>query len=650
MNNRGIQMRNLLITILSTALLLSACSKVDSEKQIQLNEAADSAKKETQESVLDPKKEAFTQAGFPSQVFWGDTHLHTSDSPDAFGFGARLDSEDAFRFARGEKVTSTLGIEAQLKRPLDFLVIADHAVALGLSREIYEGNPTLLSDPTIKRWSEMMNESIQKGTEATGEMIRGHSTGTNPEMLTDPKIMGPIAKSAWTKHGLVVDEFNQPGKFTAFVGYEFTPGPNGDNLHRVVMFRDGAEKTNTIMPFNSVISQNPENLWKALSSYEKSTGGQALAIPHNSNLSNGRMFAFNDFEGNKIDADYANRRARWEPLVEVTQIKGDSESHPFLSPNDEFSDYGDRGWDKANLDMSGLKTDDMLAADYVREALKSGLKIENMTGVNPFKFGMIGSTDSHTGLATADSDNFFGKHTGVEPSAKRAMYRDSLAGGDLRIGWNYLASGYAAVWAKDNTRESIFDAMLRKEVYGTTGPRIQLRFFGGYDFSQDDVSDIAKNGYAKGVPMGGDLSASKKAPTFLLSTMKDPDGANLDRIQIVKGWLDSEGNVQEKVYDVAWSDDRKVDTNGKVPPVGNTVDLSIPTYENSIGAAQFNNVWTDPDFNPALPAFYYVRVIEIPTPRWVAYDIVRYGAKVGEDANLISQERAYSSPIWYTPE
>lgn len=590
----------------------------------------------------------------PSKVFWGDTHLHTADSPDAFGFGARLGPEDALRFARGEQVTSTSGVNARLERPLDFLVIADHAVGLGVSREIFEGNSELLDDPRIKRWHDMMHEGGETAQEVTREMIDGHLAGTNPAALSDPEVMGPIVQNIWQARGHIVERYNEPGEFTAFIGYEFTPTPQGDNLHRVVVYRDGADKTNAIMPFSSAMSEDPEDLWAALDQYEKNTGGQALAIPHNSNVSNGRMFAFADFEGEPIDAHYARNRIRWEPLVEVTQIKGDSESHPYLSPNDEFAGYGDAGWDRGNLNLSGLKTDDMLAGDYVREALKRGLAIEASTGVNPYKLGMIGSTDSHTGLATADSDNYFGKHTGVEPRAGRATYEDPLAGRGLRIGWHYLAAGYAAVWASQNTREAIFDAMMRKEVYATTGPRIMLRFFGGWQFAKEDAgtADIAESGYTKGVPMGADLPAmgDHETPTFLVSALMDPDGANLDRVQIVKGWIEADGALHERVYDVAWSDDRVPGDNGKLPHVGNTVDLSVPSWSNTIGAPELKAAWVDPEFDPQVSAFYYVRVIEIPTPRWTAYDAIRYGAKIPEGAQLVTTERAYSSPIWYSPD
>ncbi|WP_371395893.1 DUF3604 domain-containing protein [Fretibacter rubidus] len=588
------------------------------------------------------------------QLLWGDTHLHTTNSADAFAFGARLTPEDALRFARGQQVISTTGIPAVLDRPLDFLMIADHGEGLGISRQIMEGNPALMTDPTVARWSGMMQEGGDASAQAAMELISRFAAGKMPEVLRDRAVVGPIFRSVWEAHNKTVDSYNEPGAFTAFIGYEYTALDIGDNLHRVVMFRDGADKANQVLPFPATVSINPEDLWNALSAYETKTGGQILAIPHNSNLSNGQMFAFSDIEGNPIDADYAAKSARWEPVVEVTQIKGDSESHPFLSPNDEFASYGDAGWELGNLDMSGRKTPDMFAGEYVREALKRGLELENKTGINPFKYGLIGSTNSHTALATGDESNFFGKHSDGEPSAERASKGDGLSEVS-RMGWHYLAGGYAAVWAKSNTREDIFDAIMAKEVYATTGPRIALRMFGSWEFSDTDAqaSNFVDIGYEKGVPMGGDLSNPQdknKAPTFLINALKDPIGANLDRVQVIKGWRDKDGALQEKIYDVAWSDDRTFDASGKLPAVGNSVDLSSPSFENSIGDAELRTVWTDPDFDPDVPAFYYTRAIEIPTPRWNAYDAVRYGAKMPEGAVMVTQERAYSSPIWYHPK
>jgi hypothetical protein len=364
------------------------------------------------------------------------------------------------------------------------------------------------------------------------------------------------------------------------------------------------------------------------------------------------MFQMTGPGGGPMTAAYARRRAAREPIVEATQIKGDSESHPFLSPNDEFADFGDAGWELGNLTMEHKKTPDMLAGDYVREALKRGLAIEQKTGVNPYKLGMIGSTDSHTALATADEDNFFGKHSGGEPSKERPSQAQNLGPNAGRFGWQYLAGGYAAVWAKANTRGAIFDAMAKREVYATTGPRMVVRIFGGWDFTDADwKTNWVKAGYARGVPMGGDLKGGKGAPKFLISALKDPMGANLDRVQMVKGWVDASGKMHEKIFNVVWSDAAKRKPIGdKLPPVGDTVDLKTATYKNTIGAAELRTLWSDPEFDPKIRSFYYLRVMEIPTPRWPVFDALRYGAKIPAGARLKDQERAYTSPIWYTPK
>jgi len=338
-------------------------------------------------------------------------------------------------------------------------------------------------------------------------------------------------------------------------------------------------------------------------------------------------------------------------MYEVTQIKGDGEAHPLLSPDDAFADY--ETWDAGNLDLSEAKTDDMLQYEYAREALKNGLMLEKKLGTNPYKFGLIGSTDSHTALATAEEENFFGKATNAEPSPKRMMHPFSKTDQGAFEGYQLVASGYTGVWARENTRTAIWDAMNRKEVYGTTGPRIMVRFFGGWDYTDEDLNSRAPafRGYEKGVPMGGDLRANRSggAPTFMVYALRDAIGANLDRIQIVKGWLDAKGKTHEKVYDVAWSGGREMDANGVLPPVGNTVDVASANWTNTIGASELATVWTDPDFDPKQSAFYYARVLEIPTPRWVVYDAFRYGVEIPEGAETIHQERAYTAPIWFTP-
>jgi len=430
----------------------------------------------------------------------------------------------------------------------------------------------------------------------------------------------------------------------------------GNNLHRNVIFRDGANKAGLVVPYTTqapIGSTDPLDLYAWLENYEAKTGGSALAIAHNGNLSNGMMFPVDaQYTGRNIDATYVEKRARWEPMYEATQIKGDGEAHPFLSPNDEFADY--ETWDVGNLDLSEAKTNDMLQYEYAREALKNGLKLEARLGTNPYKFGLLGSTDSHTALAAVEEENFFGKATSNEPSPRRMEHPFAKTARGTYEGYALAASGYTAVWAVENTRESIFDALARKEAYGTTGPRMIVRFFGSWDFVENDLNSRqpAILGYEKGVPMGGDLPTRKSdaAPSFMVYALRDPIGANLDRIQIVKGWLDASGATHEKVYDVAWSGNRKPGADGKLPPVGNTVDVPNANWTNTIGASELGVVWTDPDFNPGQKAFYYARVIEIPTPRWIVYDAFRFGVDIPQGAETTHQERAYTSPIWYTPK
>jgi hypothetical protein len=410
-----------------------------------------------------------------------------------------------------------------------------------------------------------------------------------------------------------------------------------------------------IVPYTTqapIGSTDPLDLYKWMENYESKTGGSALALAHNGNLSNGIMFPVDrQYTGRKLDDTYVQKRARWEPMYEVTQIKGDGEAHPLLSPDDAFADY--ETWDAGNLDLTEAKTADMLQGEYAREALKNGLLLEKRLGTNPYKFGMVGSTDSHTGLSTAEEDNFFGKASNVEPKPSRMQHPFVDTDKGVVEGYELVASGYAAVWAQENTREAIWDAMARKEVYASTGPRIIVRFFGGWDFTAEDLNSRtpAFRGYEKGVPMGGDLRKRENggAPTFMVYALRDAIGANLDRIQIVKGWLDRKGKTHEKVYDVAWSGDRAPGEDGALPPVGNTVDVANANWTNTIGASELATVWTDPDFNPDQSAFYYARVLEIPTPRWIVYDAFRFGVDIPEDAETTHQERAYTSPIWYTP-
>ncbi len=583
---------------------------------------------------------------FPQQVYWGDTHLHTTLSVDADGYGGNisLGPDQAYRFAKGEPVIAHNGMSAKLSRPLDFLVVADHAENMGVLSSIRAEDQNVLATEVGKLWARLLQAEPKSKSHEFVWNTWGAFAPDGAEEVVKSKV---FRASIWNTVVGVADTNNSPGKFTAFTGYEWTPFSKlAYNLHRVVIFKDDAIRTNQVLPFSSNESSDIEELWRYLGEYEATTGGEVLAIGHNGNLSGGLMFSPTTYSGQPISKTYAEQRSRWEPLYEVTQIKGDSEAHPSLSPSDEFSDY--ETWNSHPLNPNW--TVEEKRYEYARSALKRGLKFESFLEVNPFKFGMIGSTDSHTSLSTADDRNFWGKLTLHEPSNDRAAkgIADGLAG------WKFGASGYAAIWAQENTRESLFAAMKRREVYASTGPRITVRFFGGWDYQPNEAlrPDLASIGYSKGVPMGGDLAnaADGKSPTFLIRAVKDPDGANLDRVQVIKGWHDSQGELHERIYNVALSDGRTVDKHGRAPAVGSTVDVKDASYTNSIGDPELAVVWRDPDFDRDELAFYYLRVLEIPTPRWTAYDAKFFGLKdIPEEIPMITQERAYSSPIWYAP-
>lgn len=581
-------------------------------------------------------------ADYPDRVYFGDTHLHTSYSVDAGMVGDRLGPDEAYRFARGETVTASLGYKAKLRRPLDFLVVADHAESMGLGPLVASRDPLALADPIGRQLIDL----VAKGDIAGAYRLQAKERNAGRPVMH----RNEIRRSIWDRIVSAADRYNDPGKFTAFIGYEYTSATNRNNLHRVVMFRDGGDKAGKVLPLSSVESSDPEQLWAYLEAYEKTTGGRALAIPHNGNLSNGKMFDDVTFTGAPLSADYARRRQRWEPLYEVTQIKGDGETHPLLSTRDEFADY--YRWDRGNFGTE-LKTPDMLPREYARQALQRGLAYEAKLGVNPFKFGMIGSSDSHTSLAGTTEDNFFGKVSPMEPGGGDVRYDEAIIvplekmEGTRQFGYESLASGLVGVWARANTREEIFDAMMRREVFATTGSRMRLRMFASWNFTaaDKDAPDFARTAYTKGVPMGSDLTGGGTAPTFLIEAMRDPDGANLDRIQIVKGWVDGAGKMQERVFDVAWSGKRKLGRGGKLPAVGNTVKGA--TYTNSIGAPVLSAFWRDPTHRSGERAFYYARVLEIPTPTWLAYDMAQIGQRaLPKDARLAHQERGYGSPIW----
>lgn len=560
-----------------------------------------------------------------------------------------LTPSDAYNFAQGKTVVSSTGIPARLQRPLDWLVVSDHSDGLGIAPLLARADPELLQDPLGAELYAFTSLNTIDGAQSAYNLWLGRTyEGTN-HLGKDPN----VPKVPWEESVDAAEAANVPGVFTAFIGYEWSSAENGNNLHRVVVYRDGKEKANTRIPLSSELNNDPEALWDWMEAYQSETGGHLLAIPHNGNLSNGLMFDDTRFNGEPLTAEYAERRQRLEPLYEVTQMKGDGETHPMLSPDDAFADF--ETWDKGSFGTEA-KTSDMLPREYARSAYLRGMQFEAKLGVNPFKFGMIGSTDSHTGLSTSREENFFGKITALEPSANEIRLFEPITG---RLGpeenqikaWETSASGLAAVWARENTRAAIFDAMMRREVFATTGTRMRVRVFAGYDFEAAGLprSDFASHGYANGVPMGGELiGGDGRAPRLLIRALRDPEGANLDRVQVIKGQLNTDGTTTETIYDVACGGRALVGVTC-VDDVGNTVDGENATWTNDIGQAILAGYWEDPDFDPAEPSFYYVRVLEIPTPRWTTYDQKFFGVDLPEGAPLSIQERAYTSPIWYTP-
>lgn len=621
---------------------------------------------------------------YPDRLLWGDTHLHTNLSTDAYFLkNHTVDAATAYRFAMGEPVINAYSrARVQLKTPLDFLAVSDHAELLGVPYNLFTvKDPRLASTRLGRRLSALYRSGNTE--DAFGLFILAINAAGIPEserpkkiglltalrwrfedlvstpnlearaqrwLLSDPSLIADlydkgVFRSGWASNMDAAEKYNRPGKFTTLVGWEFSPTPDGANLHRIVLSPIAPAAAKSFLPFSSNDSGDPEDLWKWLAERKADTGADFVSIPHNSNISKGRMFATVDYDDRPMSAEYARLRAAFEPVAEVTQIKGTSETHPDLSPEDEFA-----GFEFFKVLIEGRQgvdnTPTVTPADYVRSALKTGLEVEERIGVNPYKLGMIGSTDSHSGLSAAEEDNFMGKFA-FDSVPEMKDYK--VAG--VVSGWDMSASGLAAVWAKENTREEIFAAFKRREVYGTTGPRIAVRFFGGFAFTPEDAAapDIAAVGYSKGVPMGADLSAATAAPSFLVQAVKDPKGANLDRVQIVKGWLGDDGKAREKVFDVAWSAGRAIGPDGKLAAVGDTVDLATASYANVIGAAELATVWTDPEFDPASRAFYYVRVLQIPTPRNSLYDSVALQKAPPAGYPTAIQERAYTSPIWYSP-
>ncbi len=598
------------------------------------------------------------------QLLWGDTHLHTNFSFDAYlNNNLSADPDTAYRYAKGLPVVHPYHqARVQIETPLDFLVVSDHAVYLGVMKEVHTNGVDTEGygwwDSLIfKVGAWLLNRAIDRGegreffTNVLPPPTQSpREAALDTESLTERGGAMPDMRaaqvSAWQAIADFADQHNEPGNFTALIGWEWSSIPSGANLHRVVITDGDAASAKTYQPFSTADSMFPEDLWDWLDETSASADADFIAIPHNSNISKGYMFDEDSLRGAPFTDEYLAQRMKWERIVEITQIKGDSETHPDLSPDDEFADFETYPYYIQN-GYTPYKAD---VGDYVRSALKRGLSIGEDTGINPYQFGVIGSTDAHTSLPSAEESNFWGKlATDSIPANKQGNWAETNY--PQTSGWAMSASGLAAVWAKENTREAILAAMKRRETYATSGPRIGVQFFGAAEFTDEDLSaaDLYQHATSKGVPMGGELANLDDAPSFIVTASKDPVDANLDRIQIVKGWLDSDGEQHEKVYNVAWSGDRELDSDGKLPPVGNTVDITTATYTNSIGAEQLSAVWQDPSFDPAEKAFYYVRVLQIPTPRHSLYDALALEMEHATDQPDTIQERAYTSSIWYTP-
>jgi Protein of unknown function (DUF3604) len=570
-------------------------------------------------------------------AYFGQTHSHTSWSVDAFLIGNHLTGpEEAYKYSLGQPVKHPAGFDVKIKgRPLDFHGVTDHSEYAGTIALANDPNSALSKQPIAQRLRAKTPEEFNK----VFQWLAGSLAKNEPiKELLNPEVAG----SVWQQGIAIADKYNEPGKFTTFVAYEWTSAPNSRNMHRNVFFRDS--KKVPALPFTAIESFHPEDLWTWMDAQRKA-GNEVLAISHNANLSDGIMFPLDvDNKGRPIDAAWAQQRVNNEPLTEIHQVKGTSETHPDLSPNDEFANFEIMSFLLGVPDSTSKPN-----GSYIREAYQNGLAMQAQRGYNPYKMGVVGASDSHNTVVPYSQASNFGSHGFADGSPKARL------AGRVESGMAILktsVSGLGGVWAESNTREAIFDAMRRKEVFGTSGVRIKVRLFGGWDFGRDSLkqADWVKGAYERGVPMGGELPAPKaKAPTFLVWAVKDPDDANLDRIQIIKGWT-KQGQIFEKIYDVAWSGTRKPDSaTGRVPAVGSTVDIPKATYKNTIGATELKTAWTDPEFDPSLHAFYYARVLQIPTPRWSTYDAAKLGVAPPADVASTVQERVWTSPIWYTP-
>lgn len=606
---------------------LTSCNKSQRPEQVQRTGEA----QRTAEMRIQPNPER--------NAYFGETHVHTSWSLDAWLAGDRItDPGDAYKYFKGQPIKHPLGYEVKIDTPLDWAGVTDHSEYVGVTKLANDPNSPISKLPAAQPLI-LKNQSIAEAQRVYEYVVNNMLIGKVDKALASPK----VAATVWKNNIELANEANEPGKFTAFCSYEWTAMPNNMNLHRNIFFKDCAKVPD--MPFSALDSYHPEDLWNWMDGQRKA-GNDLLAISHNANLSDGRMYPIDvDSYGRPIDAAYAASRDRNERLIEMKQMKGTSETHPLLSPNDEF----------ANFEIMSFLLGDPagrfphIVGSYARQALKDGITMQDAKGYNPYKLGFAGGSDSHNTAVPERQNNFFGQAGKADGTPRVRLSGLVTAGMDPRV---IGTGGVTGVWAEENTRDYLFEAMKRKETFATSGPQIKVRMFGGWEYSGDmmDDKDWVKIGYSKGVPMGGDLPPAKgKSPTFIVWAVKDPTSGNLDRIQIVKGWSKS-GQSFEKVIDVVWAGDRKADKfTGVVPPIGNTVDVVNATYTNTIGAVELKTVWTDPDFDPTLHAFYYARALEIPTPRWTTIQAKEIGVAPPDVVPATLQERAWGSPIWYTP-
>jgi len=617
-------------------LILSACSQTEDARETTATDVP-----AEQNAVESADVSHLTAPGTGRNAYFGAVHVHTSLSFDAFTNGSRTTPEDAYRWARGEEITSSgHGAPIKIATPLDFYMVSDHAEMLGVFREMLNTESPVSRLPITER---VLSEDANIAMQAFAEILRDKSEGRADPALNDPA----ISRSSWQDIISAAEDFYEPGKFTTFAGFEWTSNPQKRNLHRVIMYRD--TKVLPGLPLSTDESEDPETLWRWMSE-QRSNGATLLAIPHNGNASDGRMFEMVKFNGDPIDAAWIAARTENEPLYEISQIKGTSETHPDLSPNDEFANF--EQWDYTL--SADFERPTHRQGSFARQALLDGLSLESQGRGNPFKFGIIGDSDTHNAAASNEEFNYSGKFAHENVAEFRIDGAEGQPAGQIQQIREFSSAGLAGVWAEANTREAIYDAMLRKETFGTSGTMIRVRLVGGFGLSIDEVDATAlvTHGDERTVPMGGELitAAKGESPTFVVAALKDPKSGHLDRIQIVKGWLGADGEQHEKIFDVAWSGDRQPGSDGKLPAVGNTVDLKTAAYTNSIGAAELSVVWTDLEFDETQHAFYYARVLEIPTPRWSTIDAVALGRPLLKNIEPTLQERAWTSPIWYTPK